>query len=87
MLLKRRVKVVIKLDVNPAKESKQPCSSKNTTEKRGKQNIWPKFRLFFRVLSINFQSIGIFYSIHVLGSKSDVLPIICNSWVSVFGLS
>ena len=44
--LKRRVKVVIKLDVNPAKESKQPCSGKNTTEKRGKQNIWTKFRLF-----------------------------------------
>ena len=35
MLLKRRVKVVIELDFNPAKESKQPCSSKNTAEKRG----------------------------------------------------
>ena len=46
MLLKRRVKVVIELDFNPAKESKQPCSSKNTAEKRGKQNIWPYFGLF-----------------------------------------
>ena len=43
MLLKRRVKIVIKLDFNPAKESKQPCSSKNTAEKRGKENIWPNF--------------------------------------------
>ena len=46
MMLKRRVKVVIELDFNPAKESKQPCSSKNTAEKRGKQNIWPYFGPF-----------------------------------------
>ena len=45
MLLKRRVKVVTKLDFNPAKESKQPCSSKNTAEKRGKLNIWPNLGL------------------------------------------
>ena len=46
MLLKRRVKVVITLDFNPAKESKQPCSIKNTAEKKGKLNIQFNFILF-----------------------------------------
>ena len=46
MLLKRRVKVVITLDFNLAKESKQPCSIKNTAEKKGKLNIQSNFFLF-----------------------------------------
>ena len=71
MLLKRRVNVVITLDFNPAKESKQPCSSKNTAEKRGKQNIQPNFGLFLEFLSINFQIKGHFHD------KQHFLPNSC----------
>ena len=49
MLLKRRVKVVITLDFNPAKESKQPCSIKNTAEKKGKLNIQSNFFPFLEL--------------------------------------
>ena len=46
MLLKRRVKVVITLDLNPAKESEQPCTIKNNAEKKGRLNIQSNFILF-----------------------------------------